>query len=169
MAETVYISLGSNIGDREKSLESAINMMKSIEGLELIATSATYISDPVEMPVDSPSFLNMVAKTEYAYSPLELLNALEAIEVQLGRTDKGKNLPRTIDLDILLYGEQIIDTEKLCIPHTELIDRPFVLIPLVQIDPDLKHPANGRMFDDFITDEDRNQIIIFRDHVARNV
>lgn len=169
MTQTVYILLGSNIGDREKSLESAVNKMKSVEGLELIATSATYVSDPVDMPVDSPSFLNMVAKADYAYTPLELLRALESIETALGRTDKGKNLPRTIDLDILLFGDQIVDTKQFSVPHPELLNRPFAMIPLVQIDPDLKHPANGRKFADFITEEDQNQIIIYRDHVARNV
>ncbi|KAA3636236.1 MAG: 2-amino-4-hydroxy-6-hydroxymethyldihydropteridine diphosphokinase [Calditrichaeota bacterium] len=130
MAETIYILLGSNTGNREKNLETAIQKIKDLPGMELTATSAVYITEPVSMVGENPSFLNQVVMAEYEYLPNELLAELEKIEVSMGRIEKGEMKPRPIDLDILLFGEQMIKSENLIIPHKELLNRAFAMIPL---------------------------------------
>jgi 2-amino-4-hydroxy-6-hydroxymethyldihydropteridine diphosphokinase len=169
MSETVYIGLGSNLGDREQFLSEALSRMEQVEGLEIVAISALYLTRPQEMPDGSPPFLNQVVKAEYEFTPNELLRALEAIEAALGRTDKGECMPRTIDLDILICGDRQIETEILTIPHPELVRRPFVLVPLLQIDPDLVHPVSGKPLSDLLTAGGRAQVKLYKDHVARQV
>ena len=169
MATTVYILLGSNLGDREGYLNEARKRLEALEGLEVIATSAIYISDAVEMAEGSPSFLNQVVKGDYQYSAGELLHSLQAIESDLDRTGKGDMTPRTIDLDILLFGQRAIETDTLTVPHPKLLERPFALIPLEQIDPGLEHPVTGNPISAHITDRQRHQVEVYKDHVARNV
>ncbi len=164
---TVYILLGSNIGDREKNLATARERLEYIPGFELGASSSIYISDAVGMPGENPAVLNQVIKGEYTYRPSELLVELERIETALGRTGKGQKQPRTIDLDILLFGDDIIETESLSIPHRELLNRPFAMVPLLQIDPDIIHPVTKEPVASFLTDIDRTQVLLYRDHVAR--
>jgi len=169
MAETVFLLLGSNIGDREKSLEKALVRLEEIDGLEIVATSAIYVSEAEDMPPGSPSFLNQVVMADYKYLPHELLNAVEMIEKSLGRSGKGQKKPRTIDIDILLFGQEIIETDCLSIPHRELLNRPFAMVPLLQVEPDIVHPVTERPVSEFLTDEDRQKVILYKDHVARNV
>lgn len=154
MTSTAYILIGSNLGDREKYLSSAISMIKEIPGLELIDNSSVYSSKAEQMASGTPSFLNQAIKVETKLKPFELLTALEQIEQELGRTDKGKQLSRTIDLDILLYDTEIVDTERLTIPHPELLNRAFALIPLIEIDPTLVHPLTNKRLKNYINDED---------------
>ena len=168
MSETVFILTGSNIGDREKNLSDALSKLELVEGLEIVATSAIYVSDAQGMDSTAPSFMNQAVMADYRFTPSELLNALELIEKKLGRTDKGKNLPRTIDLDILLFGQEIIETEQLSVPHRELLKRPFAMAPILQIDPNIVHPVTKRPVADFLSEEDRNQVILYKDHVARH-
>ncbi len=167
--ETVFILLGSNIGDRERLLRSAIDRMEQVEGFELIATSAIYSSEAQEMESESPPFLNQVVMADYQFTPKELLRALEQIETDLGRTDKGGMQPRTIDLDILLFGQKTIDQKQLTIPHPRLLERSFALVPLAQIDPEVVHPVTGRTIGSYITDELRSELEVYKDHVARGV
>ena len=167
MSETVFILAGSNMGDREKNLADALAKLEFVEGLEIIATSAIYISTAQGMRSDSPSFMNQAVMADYMYTPSELLNALELVEKKLGRTGKGQNLPRTIDLDILLFGQQVIETERLSVPHRELLNRPFAMAPILQIDPDVVHPVTNKPLADFLNEEDRNQVMLYKDHVAR--
>jgi 2-amino-4-hydroxy-6-hydroxymethyldihydropteridine diphosphokinase len=169
MTETVYILLGPNVGDREKHLLKALDRIEMLEGLEVVATSAMFVSEAQEMEGENPSFLNQVVKAEYQFKPLELLSELERIENELGRTDKGAYLPRTIDLDILLFGEQVIDRPQLVVPHARLESRPFALIPLLDIDPGLTHPVGGQPLADLVTDRDREKVVLYREHVARNI
>ena len=112
MAETVFILIGSNLGDREKSLAQALIKMETVDGLEIVATSGIYVSDAVQMEEGSPSFLNQVVMADYQYLPQELLDALESIEKSMGRTGKGKRVPRAIDLDILLYDEAFLSVYR---------------------------------------------------------
>ena len=144
MAETAYILLGSNMGDREQFLNAALARMETVEGLEMIAISSVYVSEAEGMPGECPSFLNQAVKGEYKYTPAELLHTLERIERGLGRTDKGTCQPRTIDLDILLFGSRMINTARLTVPHRKLLSRSFALIPLLEIDPDIIHPVTGK-------------------------
>lgn len=167
LTETVYLGLGSDLGDRERFLAAAISQLESVEGLEIIATSALYITEPKDMPAGAPPFLNQVLKAEYQYPPEELLHALEKIELELGRTDKGELLPRTIDIDIILFGDRMIDTDQLTVPHQKMLERPFVLIPMLQIDPDIVHPASGKRLADFVTPASRDAVQLYKDHVAR--
>jgi len=169
VAETVYILMGSNVGDRQRMLAAALNRIQTAEGMEVVATSAVYLSEAVDMDQESPSFMNQVVKADYRYSPNELLNLLERIERSLGRTVKGQKQPRTIDLDILLFGDQIIETERLSIPHRQLLNRPFAMVPLLQIDPEIVHPVTGRPVAEFLTHEGKGSVLLYKDHVARHI
>lgn len=167
MSETVFILAGSNMGDREKNLADALAKLEFVEGLEIVASSAIYISEAEGMDSGAPSFMNQAVMADYLFTPNELLNALELIEKKLGRTDKGNNEPRTIDLDILLFGQQIIETNRLSIPHRELLNRPFAMAPILQIDPNVVHPVTKKPVADSLSDEQRNQVMLYKDHVAR--
>ncbi|NOY88290.1 MAG: 2-amino-4-hydroxy-6-hydroxymethyldihydropteridine diphosphokinase [FCB group bacterium] len=169
MATTVYILLGSNLGDREKNLYSALDKIEAIPGLEVVATSAIYLSEAQEMEGESPAFMNQAVMADYLYLPHELLNELEKIEKKMGRTDKGKMKPRIIDLDILLFGDEIVQTKQLSIPHKKLLKRPFAMIPVLQITPNIVHPVKKEPIADFLTDKDHQEIILYKDHVARNI
>jgi 2-amino-4-hydroxy-6-hydroxymethyldihydropteridine diphosphokinase len=169
LAETVYIQLGSNIGNREHYLHLALDRLSSLEGLEVIAVSGVYLSEARDMPGDNPPFLNQVVKAEYQYKAVELLRSLEAIERDLGRTGKGKKTPRTIDLDILLFGDRVFTTDGLSVPHPELLRRPFVILPLLEIDPHLNHPVSKRPIAGSLTDRDRDEVILYRNHVTRSI
>ena len=167
MSETVFILSGSNMGDREKNLALALEKMHLIEGLEIVATSAIYVSEAQDMVGENPSFMNQVIMADYRYSANELLNGLELIEKKLGRTGKGEKLPRSMDLDILLFGQQIIETQRLSVPHRELLNRPFAMTPMLQIDPKVIHPVTKRPVADFLSDDDRRKVMLYKDHVAR--
>ena len=169
MAETVYMLMGSNMSDREKNLSAALAKLETVPGLEIVAVSGIYLSEADQMEGDSPSFMNQVVMGDYQYLPNELLDALELIEKKLGRTGKGKKQPRTIDLDILLFGDRIVETERLSIPHRQLLNRPFAMVPLLEIEPNLVHPIVKRPIAEFLTDEQRQKVLLFKDHVARNV
>jgi 2-amino-4-hydroxy-6-hydroxymethyldihydropteridine diphosphokinase len=167
MAVDVYILMGSNLGDRPRNLAAALTKIESMPGFEVVATSSIYVSEAVDMEGESPGFLNQVVKGEYQYLPSELLTNLELIEKNLGRTGKGKKLPRTIDLDILLFGDQIIETDTLSVPHQELLKRPFAMVPLLQIDPELVHPVTGTPVAEFLEESAAESIVLYEDHVAR--
>ncbi len=169
MAETVAILMGSNMGDREKNLAGGLAGLETIEGLEIVATSGVYLSEATQMGDQAPAVMNQVVMADYRFTPAELLNALELIEKNLGRTGKGKKLPRTIDLDILLFGRQIVETETLSIPHRELLNRPFAMVPLLQIEPDIIHPVTGRPVAEFLSEKDAHEVMLYKDHVARNL
>lgn len=169
MAETVFLLLGSNLGDREKKLRAAREHLAEIEGLEIVATSGIYISEAMEMEGDNPSFLNQAIKADYQYLSNELLHSLEAIETRMGRTEKGQKKNRPIDIDILLFGEQVIESGSLTIPHPRLLKRPFALVPLLQIDREVVHPVTGKPLADYLSKAAAAEVILFRDHVARSI
>ena len=153
MTSTAYILLGSNLGDREKYLSSAMAMIKEVPGLALSGSSSVYSSPAEQMPSGTPPFLNQALKVDTQHSSFELLTALERIEQALDRTDKGKYLSRTIDLDILLFGDETIKTNRLTIPHPEFLNRAFALIPVIEIDPTLVHPLTNKRLRDYLNDE----------------
>lgn len=168
MAETIYLLLGSNIGDREHNLSSAVARLESIEGLEIIARSGIYLSEAVGMVGENPSFLNQVVKAEYQYTPMELLRGLEKVESGLGRTDKGKKLSRTLDCDILLFGDLVAATDRLTLPHPRLLERPFALVPLLEIEPELVHPGTHKPIAGYLKAGDRQTVMLYKDYVAGN-
>lgn len=130
----IYLSLGSNLGDRHTNLLAAIAALR--QHMIINTLSPIYETEPAYLD-DQPRFLNAVAYGHTMLSPHELLNTLKTIERELGRTTGPRFGPRTIDLDILLYGDLVLDTEELTIPHPRMLERPFVLIPLAQIAPDM--------------------------------
>jgi len=144
----VFLALGSNLGEREKNLESAITALKG-HG-ELLAKSRIYETEPVGY-TDQPAFLNQVCKLAMKYSPTELLVTMQRIERELGRKPTFPSGPRIIDIDVLFYGERIIHTTNLDIPHPKLPERRFVLEPLCDIAPDLVHPELGKPIREIVT------------------
>jgi 2-amino-4-hydroxy-6-hydroxymethyldihydropteridine diphosphokinase len=130
----VYVGLGSNLGDREQTLRAAVSRLSASPGMELVAVSSLRETDPVGPVVDQPRFLNGVAVFETSLSPRELLDRLLEIEAQFGRTREGPpGGSRTLDLDLLLYGEERVDEPGLCVPHPRLHERSFVLEPLEEL------------------------------------
>lgn len=138
---TVYLGLGSNLGDRRRNLDKALDLLG--RRVQIEAVSSTYDTEPVGN-TDQPRFLNMACRVTTSLEPLALLTVLKGIETIMGRLPRTHNLPRPIDIDILFYGSRVMETEKLVIPHPRLIERAFVLIPLAEIAPDFKHPTDGR-------------------------
>ncbi len=169
MSRTVYLSFGSNLGDRENNLVRGCEMVRALEGFELIICSPIYISEAVDMNGVSPEFLNMVVKGEYDFTPLELLNSLEMIERRLGRAEKGQYKPRPLDVDILLFGNEIIASERLTIPHPGITKRPFILVPLLQIEPKLIHPVTGEKMASYLKKEDGSQILLYKEYANRKI
>lgn len=135
-----YIGFGSNIGDRLKHLQNAIHALSKTEGINLREISSVYKTDPVGYEAQG-QFLNGVAAIQTSLSPLSLLHTLKDIEIAIGRQHRIRWGPREIDLDILIYGNLCVQTEKLVIPHPEMHLRDFVLVPLVEMAPDLVHPV----------------------------
>jgi 2-amino-4-hydroxy-6-hydroxymethyldihydropteridine diphosphokinase len=137
-AQAIYLALGSNIGDRPKNLHSAIEHLNK-EAVHVRRSSSIYETEPVDY-LDQPWFLNEVVEVESQLQPLQLLQRLRSIENVMGSTKLVPKGPRLLDLDILLYGQQTIDTPELQIPHPRMHLRRFVLVPLVEIAPELHHP-----------------------------
>ncbi len=142
--ERVYIGLGSNLAEPQAQLRDAFDALAQLPDSRLAATSALYASDPLGPP-DQPRYVNAVAALDTRLTPLQLLDALQAIEQRQGRQRKAERWgPRTLDLDILLFGERLIDEPRLVVPHYHLHARAFVLYPLAELAPDLQLP-DGRM------------------------
>ncbi len=140
--KTVYLSLGSNIGEREKNLRSAINELPHA-GVAIARVSSFYETEPVDLR-EQPWFLNCVVGTETHFEPFLLLRALREIEAKMGSKKLVAKGPRLIDMDILLYGSETIDTPELQVPHPRMHLRRFVLVPLAEIASEAVHPGLKR-------------------------
>jgi 2-amino-4-hydroxy-6-hydroxymethyldihydropteridine diphosphokinase len=138
---TVYLGLGSNLGDREQNLARAMDLLA--QRVKVEKTSSLYVAEPVGLR-DQPLFLNAVCRGQASLDPEELLGLVKRIEASLGRKAGLRNGPRPIDIDILFYGDSVVNLPHLVIPHPGVPDRAFVLVPLAEIAPDLVHPVNGR-------------------------
>src|SRR5262245_31812221 len=138
MYKTVYFSLGSNIGDRAANLRTAIVRLPEA-GVRVLRVSPVYETEPVDYTGQS-WFLNVAVEGETALFPLQLLSRTERIERGLGRKRSVSKGPRTIDIDILFYGRAIVKTARLEVPHPRIAERRFVLIPLADLVPELRHP-----------------------------
>lgn len=138
MHEPAYLSLGSNVGDRAANLNTAIDRLRAFG--EVVAVSSFYETEPVEFTAQ-PWFLNCAVTLNTDATPKQLLTVIVDIEQQLGRRRAQQKGPRTIDIDILLFGDQIVDDPGLTIPHPALHERRFVLEPLVEIAPGARHPV----------------------------
>lgn len=144
---TVFIGLGSNLDDPVAQVEQALEELERVPGSHCTLRSHLYRSAPMG-PQDQPDYINAVAALETSLDPVSLLDALQEIEQRHGRVRKGKHWgPRTLDLDLLLYGEQCINSSRLQVPHPGLRERGFVLVPLYEIAPELVLPGGESLGD----------------------
>lgn len=135
-----YIGLGSNLGDREAMIRGALEALHALPDTDLVRASSLYDTEAVGGP-EQPNYLNAAAQLDTELSARQLLWNLQLIERRLGRVRTERWGPRVIDLDLLLYGTLVVDEEDLKIPHPELTNRSFVLVPLIELDPLLVHPV----------------------------
>jgi 2-amino-4-hydroxy-6-hydroxymethyldihydropteridine diphosphokinase len=134
-----YVGLGANLGDAQSAVQAAIAAIGKLDGVRLTQQSSLYGSAPVD--AGGADYVNAVVQVHTTLSGLQLLHALQAIEAQAGRERPFRNAPRTLDLDVLLFGNASIQTELLTVPHPRMAERAFVLRPLAEIAPDLVTPA----------------------------
>ena len=139
--EKIYLSIGSNLGDKESNIASCIAMLGSyIENTD-IRTSSFYLSDPL-YNTSQPTFINIIVELNTTFTPFQFLDKIYDIEKMLGRSmDREKNAPRTIDIDIILFGDSFMETPELTIPHSYALLRKFVLVPLAELAPDKIFPG----------------------------
>jgi 2-amino-4-hydroxy-6-hydroxymethyldihydropteridine diphosphokinase len=141
------LGLGSNVGDRRGHLQEAVDALPSV-GVRVTAASSLYDTDPVGEVLDQPSFLNACVLVETELEPLELLDNVKRLEVELGRASGGlRHGPRAIDIDILLLGELTLAHERMILPHEQVLNRRFVLIPALELDFALVTPDGQRLAD----------------------
>ncbi len=149
MKVTAYIGLGSNIGDREASIRRAVELLA--EAGRVTAVSSLYVTEPVGYR-EQEDFVNAVAEIETTLSPDALLAVCRSIEARLGRMRTVRWGPRTVDCDILLYGDAVVNTPSLVVPHPRMAVRRFVLAPLVEIAPAVRHPLLDRTAEELLGD-----------------
>ncbi len=141
LLEEVYLGLGSNMGDRKENLNRALGFLS--QKLQVAKVSSVYDTAPVGN-VNQPRFLNVVCQVYTRLAPAALFILAKGIESKLGRVIKESGAPRPIDIDILFYGAQVIKTPNLVIPHPRIAERAFVLVPLAEVAPTLRHPVLGK-------------------------
>jgi 2-amino-4-hydroxy-6-hydroxymethyldihydropteridine diphosphokinase len=139
--KVAFLGLGSNLGERRAQLAGAVQMLSADPALRILQGSSVYETKPVGK-TDQPDFLNMVVQVNTSLSPLALLSVCLEIEARLGRERRERWGPRTIDLDVLIYGTEKLNDERIVLPHPRMHERSFVMLPLAEIAPDV--PVNGR-------------------------
>ena len=145
MSQIVYLSLGSNLGDRQANLRSAISRLQELG--KVTAVSSFYETQPVDL-IDQPWFINAVVEFDTELGPQELMAAIIRIEEDMGRRRITRKGPRTIDIDLLLFGQKVIDEPGLTVPHPAMHQRRFVLEPLAELAPKAEHPVIGRKIEE---------------------
>jgi 2-amino-4-hydroxy-6-hydroxymethyldihydropteridine diphosphokinase len=142
-----YLGLGSNIGDRRRHLERAVRALPQ-HGVHVLASSSVYETEPVGLVLDQRSFFNACLRVLTETEPLQLLEACKAVERELGREEGGaRHGPRPIDVDVLLLDGRSLHSERLRLPHPEVVSRRFVLVPLLELEPSLTLPDGTRLAD----------------------
>ncbi len=141
MSKKVYLGLGSNLGDRGRNLRRALTVLDETDGVAVITVSSCYETEPVGPVTNQDDFYNAVAEIETTLSPQELLTRIKSVERELGRVPRERGGPRAIDIDILLWNNNILHQEGLTVPHPEMTARAFVLTPLAELAPDVVHPT----------------------------
>jgi 2-amino-4-hydroxy-6-hydroxymethyldihydropteridine diphosphokinase len=151
-----YVGLGSNLGDRAAYLLLGLSALSRLPKTHLLRLSPVYETDPVGPP--QPPYLNMVAELETELSPKGLLAEMLRIEKALGRERRERWGPRTLDLDLLLYGDLVLEEEGLSVPHPRLHERAFVLVPLLDLLPEGRHPLLGQSFAELLASLDASSV-----------
>jgi 2-amino-4-hydroxy-6-hydroxymethyldihydropteridine diphosphokinase len=142
---TGYLGLGSNVGDPDVHLKAAVELLKA-ERIEVEAVSSTYVTEPVGEILDQPDFLNAALRIRTDLEPEQLLDACKRVEAKRGRSlDARRHSPRPLDVDLLLLGDLELATDRLILPHREVTTRRFVLVPLLELDPELTLPDGTRL------------------------
>jgi 2-amino-4-hydroxy-6-hydroxymethyldihydropteridine diphosphokinase len=159
MAHTIFLSMGSNLGDRLTNLQDAIRSLPPI--IQLLSQSQIYETEPWGY-TEQPAFLNLVVKASTELSPKKVLTFIKDIEVALGRKATFRFGPRLIDLDILLYDDLVLNSPRLTIPHLRLSERGFVLIPLAELAPDLIHPVTRKTIQQLLSTIDTTGVKVFQ-------
>ena len=160
-----YIGFGSNLGDRESNISSALHLLSLSPSLKILRMSSLYETEPVD-GVDGECFLNGVVKLETTLQAPELLAFLQSVEEKLGRDHVRRQGPRTIDLDILLFGDLVVRAPDLVIPHPKMDRRRFVLIPLLEIEPSATHPVLKRPLRDLLSEIENTADVVHFGAVA---
>ncbi|HKF52087.1 MAG TPA: 2-amino-4-hydroxy-6-hydroxymethyldihydropteridine diphosphokinase [Candidatus Acidoferrales bacterium] len=155
--KTAYVSLGSNVGDREQQIAAAIQALGA-RGVRVVRQSSIYSTEPVDVATQS-WFLNCVLEIETDLMPRQLLRTFKEIENELGRKHTVRRGPRVIDLDILLYGSSVVETPDLQIPHPRMTLRRFVLVPLAEIAPALRHPVENKSVEELLAETEDRSIV----------
>jgi 2-amino-4-hydroxy-6-hydroxymethyldihydropteridine diphosphokinase len=158
-SEVAYLGLGTNLGDRERNIQVALEKLSHTDGIHVSNVSSVYQSAPVGY-LDQPDFLNAVCQVTTRLGPSSLLRALLEIERDMGRVREIRNGPRVIDIDILVFGELELASEELTVPHPRMLERPFVLKPLHELAPDLIFGHRKRLRD-LVREIDDGQTTIF--------
>lgn len=159
----VFIGLGSNIGDRKKNMEEAMRLLDTPPDIKVEKESSLYTTEPIGF-VGQDWFLNSVIEVSTLLSPKALLHRCQAIEEQMGRVRTMLWGPRTIDLDILLYGEEIVEDDELIIPHPNMHKRGFVLVPFAEIAPEVIHPKLNKKASELLRQlKDGHKVEVYKD------
>ena len=156
LLEEVYLGLGSNMGDRQENLDRALNFLS--QKLQVAKVSPVYDTEPVGN-INQPRFLNLVCQVYTRLAPAALLILAKGIESKMGRVVRDSNAPRPIDIDILFYGDEVVETPELVIPHPRLAERAFVLVPLADIAPTLRHPVIGKSVTELLKGMKRQGVV----------
>jgi 2-amino-4-hydroxy-6-hydroxymethyldihydropteridine diphosphokinase len=156
----VFLSLGTNLGDRKGNLESILALLPP--KVQVLQTSSIYSTEPWGYS-DQPDFLNQVLLAETELDPFELLSFVKEIEKKVGREPTFRYGPRMADIDIILYGNQIVDSEELQVPHPRFQERSFVLVPLAEISPELQIPGSNRTVGELLEELDQDGVVLYQD------
>jgi len=153
-----FVGLGSNLGNRKKNINNSLRLLVQREDIDIIARASFYETEPVG-PIQ-PWFINTAVKIETTSSPENILRACKEVEKRIGRVDSLKWGPRLVDLDLLLVNGYVLDRQKLTLPHPQMEERRFVLLPLLELEPDLVHPGLGAPLQELLlqTEEDKKVI-----------